>query len=359
MPLKTLLDQSYVNTNIHTVYGKDYPYTKTVWNSVVADAVWSRPKPLPLRDTPMVITKRRSNPGIYSSGPPFNHRTGTQIFCYYSTPVRSEERGDDGSGAFNRALAGFQEFTFGETLVEGKKTADTFLKRGRQLDAIGNALLRGDRRALERALGVGVRDGAWRNLTSMTAGQRIANGYNEVSYGILPALQAVGDTARAYIRGLGGRGQRRRRTRGGNSWNPNTDGFSNIPAPQGSGTVSGTIRNELLANANMLGLLNVPQEVWNYVPYSFVFDWMIPIGTYLGGITATAGLGEVRSCRTSVLRTEQYQVIDGNRLYCETTERISRTPQIAVPMLSGLAHGSAMTFGKVVSSLMLMRARYG
>lgn len=361
MPVKTVYDHGFNVLNTLTdnrtgeiVRSESYRLA----NRCTADAVWSRPFPTPLRDTYLTSTTIRQNPGRYSR-PWTYRREGTQLYVYNTDVFTSRTKSDDGNGAFNRALAGFSEFSFGESLVEANKTASMLTKRGNQLDRIGLALLRGDRRALERAMGVGIKTPTWRDLVAMGASRRMANGYNEVSYGWLPVLQAMSDGARAYITGLGGRGQTRRQTRGGgNRIGANAD-WSNLPDPRGRGTVSGVIRNEHLAGANQLGLLNVPLEIWNKVPYSFVFDWAIPIATYLGGITATAGLGDVRATRVSVTRREQVQLAVQNGLVWSYTQTVVRTPMNAFPTLSGLAHGSAVTFGKVVSSFMLLRARLG
>lgn len=41
---------------------------------------------------------------------------------------------------------------------------------------------------------------------------------------------------------------------------------------------------------NQLGLLDPVSLAWNLLPMSFVFDWFIPVGTFLDGFTATEGL---------------------------------------------------------------------
>lgn len=45
-----------------------------------------------------------------------------------------------------------------------------------------------------------------------------------------------------------------------------------------------------LAGADMFGLLNPLEIAWELTPFSFVFDWFIPVGNCLQALSATAGL---------------------------------------------------------------------
>ncbi|UUW21311.1 MAG: maturation protein [Sanya fiers-like virus 20] len=47
---------------------------------------------------------------------------------------------------------------------------------------------------------------------------------------------------------------------------------------------------ELLSNASLAGLTNPAAVFWELLPYSFVVDWFIPIGTWLENLDATSGL---------------------------------------------------------------------
>jgi hypothetical protein len=50
------------------------------------------------------------------------------------------------------------------------------------------------------------------------------------------------------------------------------------------------IRSSYLEYFNTLGLLNPLEIAWELVPYSFVADWFIPIGSTLSALSASAGL---------------------------------------------------------------------
>jgi hypothetical protein len=50
-----------------------------------------------------------------------------------------------------------------------------------------------------------------------------------------------------------------------------------------------------------LGLLNPGSLVYELIPYSFVFDWFIPLGSYIDSLTSLAGLRFIGGCETSQL----------------------------------------------------------
>jgi hypothetical protein len=56
--------------------------------------------------------------------------------------------------------------------------------------------------------------------------------------------------------------------------------------------VGGRVRviNPNLLLANQLGLINPAQVAWELIPFSFLVDWFIPVGGFLGGFTAFQGL---------------------------------------------------------------------
>lgn len=62
------------------------------------------------------------------------------------------------------------------------------------------------------------------------------------------------------------------------------------------------VTNPNLLLANRLGLINPQQWVWDAIPWSFVVDWWLPVGKFLGNFTASVGLTFVD---TSVTRTRE------------------------------------------------------
>jgi len=50
------------------------------------------------------------------------------------------------------------------------------------------------------------------------------------------------------------------------------------------------VSDSTIAGLRSLGLVNPALVAWNVLPWSFVIDWFVPVGTFLEAVTATAGL---------------------------------------------------------------------
>lgn len=66
-----------------------------------------------------------------------------------------------------------------------------------------------------------------------------------------------------------------------------------------------------LAEVSSLGLLNPAEIAWELTPYSFVLDWVLPIGPWLSALTADAGYSFVGGSRSQMTkagsgRTKRY-----------------------------------------------------
>lgn len=111
-------------------------------------------------------------------------------------------------------------------------------------------------------------------------------------------------------------------------------GPSTVFAPPGSGSiyvddtvVTGAkcrldfvIQNAVAAHFNRMGLANVLEIAWELVPFSFVIDWLLPVGSYLGALSGSWGLtfkgGSITRYTTADVNVEwtQYQYISGERI---------------------------------------------
>lgn len=58
------------------------------------------------------------------------------------------------------------------------------------------------------------------------------------------------------------------------------------------------LNNAGLAEVSSLGLLNPVEIIWELVPYSFVVDWVVPIGPWMSSLTADAGWSFVTGSRS-------------------------------------------------------------
>lgn len=65
--------------------------------------------------------------------------------------------------------------------------------------------------------------------------------------------------------------------------------------------------NDFVAALRSFGLTNPMDLAWELLPYSFVVDWMVPVGDYLKTLDATAGLAFLSGSRSG--RVSCYRVI--------------------------------------------------
>lgn len=63
------------------------------------------------------------------------------------------------------------------------------------------------------------------------------------------------------------------------------------------------MENPVLAEMSALGLINPAEIVWELTRYSFVLDWLIPVGSWLSALTADVGYKFITGAMSSVTRT--------------------------------------------------------
>jgi len=100
--------------------------------------------------------------------------------------------------------------------------------------------------------------------------------------------------------------------------------------------------NELLGSLSSLGITNPLLIGWELVPFSFVVDWMLPIGNWLDSIDALLGYTNITVSKSSFVRAKWLDVGVNNSSsrYVWTnsfvgTQRVvelRRTPSFGVPM---------------------------
>ncbi len=90
-----------------------------------------------------------------------------------------------------------------------------------------------------------------------------------------------------------------------------------------------------LANQSQLGLLNPLELVWECLPYSFVVDWVLPIGPWMSSLTADAGFtfqGGSRSIKSVVGSSSLYS----GRFYSSSGSSYPRVRDVGnFPEISG------------------------
>lgn len=169
------------------------------------------------------------------------------------------------------------QFNLAVSLVEAKDTIGIITNAAKRIDKVLRSLKRGDIPAAFRILGLSMPRRYSRNVRS------ISDHWLELQFGWLPLISDVHDAAIAASRHI---------------FPPLTDTFSVSrrhtdsafkTAQNGSlwllsNTTSKRLTvhiTELSSEAVTLGLTDPASVLWEKVPYSFVVDWFIPIGTYL------------------------------------------------------------------------------
>lgn len=71
------------------------------------------------------------------------------------------------------------------------------------------------------------------------------------------------------------------------------------------------VNNEALAAAAQVGLDNPLTVAWELTPFSFLLDWVVPIGNYIDSFTATQGLDFVGGTLTEVTRVSRVGTAKG------------------------------------------------
>jgi hypothetical protein len=173
-------------------------------------------------------------------------------------------------------------------LLEGRQSIAMIANRANQLYRFVHAVKRFRFGEAARVLGVTVPKGVSRK-------KQFSSNFLEFHFGWEPLVQDIGAAVETLQNPLPrrrlfatGRGEQRDKT----NWPPplnGSSGYSDIFSirVRSGGTVS--ISNPDLYLANQLGFTNPLSVVWEAVPFSFVLDWFLTVGTFLGSMTARLG----------------------------------------------------------------------
>lgn len=330
-------------------------YTSLMRDYANAEATFKRKKPSPLNVTRFTVTEYVENQEVYERGSdaPYMYRRVGDIAYVFNTSVLKTDRFDtDGNFNLNRArhkLSG-QGQDLGETLAELDQTVKLVRKNLSRLSNIGSSLKAGEWSKLSSLIKGDVPN----SVKRMKPSKRLASGYLEVMFGILPLMSSVHTAVNAYGNGILTKGHKVSKVSGtkrldlSKTFDPSQ--LSNL----GRATISGTVKNPNIATLNQYGLLNPAMMAWQRLPYSFVIDWFLPIGTILGSLTAEAGLEGVLQSRTAVRYSHSY-VPAGTVSQRVVYDRYGVTgPVIGNPF----GRGSMLNLGKLVSLIALTRQRF-
>lgn len=196
---------------------------------------------------------------------------------------------------------------------EAEKSAALIADRAQSLYRSYHALRAGNFSQAWKAIG----------LHPHNKGKKIASTTLEVQYGWRPLMQDIEgayDEMRKPVQHNG----YLIKVKSGNSvtskskvsYNGSTTGLSTWDVNQEDVMVQNAqvvlwyyLENTLLRTASAIGLTNPAEIVWEATPYSFLLDWIVPIGNFLGALTATEGTRFVAGTKTRSTRVTRHHAL--------------------------------------------------
>lgn len=204
-----------------------------------------------------------------------------------------------------------------QAFAERRQTANLLATTVRRFADSVTALRRGNLIGAGRALGVSVsarRHRKHKVRHAKNPADATANGWLELQYGWKPLLQDIYGSAEMIDQKI----RRSVRTRLSTSKSIVKNGFDIVDDRAWSHarsrwTSKFTMKNVVyystpsatLQTLVQCGVTNPALIVWELTPWSFVVDWLLPIGNYLSSLDATDGLVFEKGCQTHFLRFQQ------------------------------------------------------
>lgn len=193
---------------------------------------------------------------------------------------------------------GDRKIDVAEFLAESGKAIDHLAHTSISLIKALLALRRGNMAGVAKALGV--------SFKGVSSGKTQASRWLEYQYAWLPLMSDVYSAAKVAKDGLGKKPPVISATRNLSDtypWSPiGNTGYADM---EGKMRINHRCKlwyrldDGTLYRLNQLGVINPLEVAWALVPYSFVFDWFIPVGNVLEAWSATMGLtyvdGEITS----------------------------------------------------------------
>lgn len=129
------------------------------------------------------------------------------------------------------------------------------------------------------------------------------------------------------------------------------------------------VENSPWAELQQLGLTNPALVAWELVPFSFVFDWFIQIGSYLEAVSAFRGVKVRRAMRSNYVdfeyeyrqpattrETATYIYFNAAFNFTAPYRQYTRNPFTPDPLAIYPPRGRPLSFQKMITSLALLKA---
>lgn len=235
------------------------------------------------------------------------------------------------------------------SLGEGRTTANMITNTATRIAKAGLALRRGSIHSAANLLGVKRRyrsENRFRKDFVSNPSKAVSNGWLELQYGWLPLMSDIYGAAEhlAYRNEKRDRASARASESDQQNWS-----YTNAPASvYRSGnrnfrvtyvtTVHFSITLNVLSEMGQLGFTNPLEVAWELVPYSFVFDWFLPVGTYISNMDATVGKSMLGGTRSMILDQETYTTVKGmggSTYYTGQGDGYKKRRRVYVDVLTG------------------------
>jgi hypothetical protein len=210
--------------------------------------------------------------------------------------------------------------------------------------------------------------------SQIKSGQTFGNAWLQYIYGWLPLLSDIHDGADRLVNGYRDKGfiiTSRCTSKAYYETGTRPDGqFDSDWVCDGSARVQieARIKSRFLDNLAGSGVLNPLSVAWEVVPFSFVVDWFVPVGSVLESLTATAGL-ELAAGFTSVrynagFNSHAAHLGDGNELVDPghmSLQQFSfeRSVLAEFPMPRFYANNNPFKTPRILSAIALLRQMVG
>lgn len=198
---------------------------------------------------------------------------------------------------------GSKKASYGESLAESRQTVNHLAKTVRSLATAYSAARRGNWSAVARALEVPVK--------RAHVGRSASSRWLEYQYAWLPLMGDAYDSYELLKHGLRKEAQIASSTRALKDRVSIDDGpSSGRNSTRGHSTRTDFIKvyyriaDSDLSALHQLGLINPLSIAWELVPYSFVVDWFVPVGSVLEALTARFGVTFIDGYRGSVVESD-------------------------------------------------------
>lgn len=233
-------------------------------------------------------------------------------------PVPWEPTGPEIGAYQQRAIAKVldkikgQKASLAQVYAERKMTADLIASTATRIGKAVTLLFAKDIRGAAGTLGIGItrrKVRAFNREFLRNKRQAVANGWLELQYGWKPLLNDV----RGSAEWLASKQSREIRSKAFSRipvTNEDIQGFSQpewqtLTSYKGKFDYSLTVWFQTtgveLASLAEAGFSNPVALGWELLPYSFVVDWFLPVGNYLGSLDATIGMSFEKGCYTQFL----------------------------------------------------------